>query len=88
MRRSGRQLFRFYDVPVLWHNPACSKSQAALELLVGECAKTDSTFEVRPYLNDPPTFSELKALQKQLGLASLALHEDAPLASSRVRCLI
>ena len=48
---------------VLWHNPDCSKSRAAMALL----EKHGIPFTVREYLKEPPSFSELKALQAQLG---------------------
>ena len=51
------------STPVLWHNPACSKSRAALSLLEAHA----STFEIREYLSAPPTFAELQTLQRQLG---------------------
>ncbi len=43
---------------ILWHNPLCSKSRAALEL--AHNAKQDVI--VREYLKEPPTVEELKSL--------------------------
>ncbi len=56
----------------IWHNPRCSKSRAALELL------TDRGVEptVRRYLDDPPTRAELEAVLAALGT-------DDPLAITR-----
>ena len=51
------------DVLILWHNESCSKSRAALALL----EQSGQPFQVRAYLDDPPTFDELAALRKQLG---------------------
>jgi len=48
---------------VLWHNPACSKSRAALSLLE---ARAPGTFTLRRYLEDPPTLPELRVLRSQL----------------------
>jgi arsenate reductase len=44
----------------LWHNPRCSKSRAAHDLL-GDRATT------RRYLEDPPTRAELEAVLVKLG---------------------
>jgi len=44
----------------LWHNPRCSKSRAAHELL-GDRATT------RRYLEDPPSREELEAVLVKLG---------------------
>lgn len=49
---------------VLYHNPRCSKSRAALELL----RERGVDFEVIEYLKTPPTRSELDVLQRKLGL--------------------
>lgn len=50
---------------ILWHNPRCSKSRAALTLL----AERGVTLTVRKYLDDAPTLDELRAAQAALGLA-------------------
>ena len=51
-------------VPVLWHNPACTESCAALALLEGRA----SPFVVRDYLEEPPSFAELSTLKEQLNV--------------------
>src|SRR5690349_6509969 len=51
---------RHVDDIELWHNPRCSKSRAAHELL-GDRATT------RRYLEDPPTREELEAVLVKLG---------------------
>ena len=51
------------SMPILWHNPDCSKSRAALALL----EERGEPFQTREYLRDTPTFTELSKLQKQLG---------------------
>jgi arsenate reductase len=48
---------------VLIHNPRCSKSRAAKELL----AERGVTFELRLYLEAPLSRLELAALRKRLG---------------------
>lgn len=52
--------------PVLYHNPRCSKSREAKALLDG--AGID--VQVRLYLTDPLSVSELRILLKQLGLSA------------------
>ncbi|HLT17176.1 MAG TPA: arsenate reductase (glutaredoxin) [Acidimicrobiales bacterium] len=47
----------------LWHNPRCSKSRGAKEIL--EEAGVD--FEERRYLDDPPTAEELDRVLTALG---------------------
>ncbi len=44
----------------LWHNPRCSKSRAAHELLGGQV-------KVRLYLQDPPSRAELEDVLAKLG---------------------
>ena len=52
------------SVPTLWHNPTCSKSRAALQLL----EERGEPFETREYLQDKPSFEELSKLQAALRL--------------------
>jgi len=46
---------------ILWHNPKCSKSCAALALL----EERNVPFTVREYLTDTPSFTELSELHKK-----------------------
>lgn len=48
---------------VIWHNPSCSKSRQALALL----KERGHEPTVRPYLKDPPSEQELRAVLKKLG---------------------
>lgn len=48
----------------IWHNPRCSKSRQAKGLL----EELGADAEVREYLKEPPTRSELEALLAALGL--------------------
>lgn len=48
----------------LWHNPRCSKSRQAKDLLDA----TGAPFEERRYLEDPPSPDELGAVLKALGM--------------------
>lgn len=48
---------------VIWHNPSCSKSRQALELL----KERGHAPTVRQYLKDPPSAAELRAVLKKLG---------------------
>ncbi len=50
---------------ILYHNPRCSKSRGALELLETRGLKP----EIVRYLETPPSAAELKALLDKLGLA-------------------
>jgi arsenate reductase len=47
----------------LWHNPRCSKSRQAKDLLEAAGAP----FEERRYLDEPPTAAELDAVLTALG---------------------
>ena len=47
----------------LWHNPRCSKSRQAKQILDDRSA----TYEVREYLTDAPTAAELDAVLTALG---------------------
>ncbi|MBU8978203.1 arsenate reductase (glutaredoxin) [Lysobacter sp. MMG2] len=53
----------------LYHNPRCSKSRGALELL----RERGITPEVVAYLDTPPSASELRELLAALGLPARAL---------------
>jgi arsenate reductase (glutaredoxin) len=48
---------------ILWHNPRCSKSRAALELLQSRGVDV----QVREYLRDPPHVAEIEAVASALG---------------------
>lgn len=48
----------------LWHNPRCSKSRQALALL----EEAGVQIEVRRYLDDAPSETELRALQGKLDI--------------------
>lgn len=48
---------------IIYHNPRCSKSREALDLLNSK--KCD--FEVREYLKIPPSVKELKELVSKIG---------------------
>ena len=49
----------------LWHNPRCSKSRAALDLL----ASRGVWPRIVAYLDQPPTVDELRAAVAALGIA-------------------
>lgn len=53
----------------LYHNPRCSKSRGALELLQSR----GHAPEVVPYLDQPPTEGELRDLLRMLGVGPRAL---------------
>ncbi len=54
---------------ILYHNPSCSTSRKAKELLEDE----NREFKIRNYLQDPPTQKELKELLRKLGLKAIDL---------------
>ena len=54
---------------VLWHNPRCSKSRDALELLRGRGIEP----ETRDYLQQPPDADELRAVLGRLGIRARQL---------------
>ena len=54
---------------VLYHNPRCSKSRAALALL----QERDVDLDVVRYLEDPPDEAALRELLDQLGVTPLEL---------------
>jgi arsenate reductase (glutaredoxin) len=54
---------------IIYHNPRCSTSREALDLL----KKAKLKPEIREYLADPPTQKELKALLKKLGCKAIDL---------------
>lgn len=54
---------------VLWHNPRCSKSRGALELLRGRGIEP----ETRDYLQQPPDADELRAVLGRLGIRARQL---------------
>lgn len=53
----------------LYHNPRCSKSRQALQLLEEE----GETIEIVKYLENPPTHQELKQVIELLGIDPIEL---------------
>jgi len=53
----------------LFHNPRCSKSRGALEMLRERGIEP----QILPYLEQPPSVAELRELTRQLGLPTRAL---------------
>lgn len=49
----------------VWFNPSCSKCRVATELL----DQAGVQYQLRRYLDDPPTVDELDTVLQQLGLA-------------------
>lgn len=50
---------------LIYHNPRCSKSRQTLQLLQDK----GITPEIKEYLKNPPTFSELQTLIELLGIS-------------------
>lgn len=57
----------------IWHNPRCSKSRAALDLLSAHGLKP----RIRLYLQDPPSLDDLRAMRAALGLSAAAMLRPA-----------
>lgn len=53
----------------LWHNPRCSKSREALNLLETRGAKVT----LRKYLQDPPSLAEIDAALTSLGATPIQM---------------
>ena len=53
----------------IWHNPACGKSRATLEILQG---RDDVDVTVVEYLKDPPSRDKLAQLYRDAGIAPRA----------------
>ncbi len=53
----------------IYHNPRCQKSRQTLKIL--QEAKVD--FEIRKYLDDPPTVDELRSVLEKLDIKPQAL---------------
>lgn len=53
----------------IWHNPKCSKSIAAIELL----EKNKCNFEVIHYLENTPSAQEIKSVLAMLGITARGL---------------
>jgi len=49
---------------IVWHNPRCSKSRNGVKYL----DEKGIDYEIRRYLDEPPTVEELKDLLKKLGM--------------------
>ena len=54
---------------VIYHNPKCTKSREALEII----KNSGKEFKIRKYLNDPLSEDELKKLLKKLQFSPLQL---------------
>lgn len=52
----------------VWHNPRCSKSRTAIELLKVRAQVTE-----RRYLTDPPSLDELRTVLAQLGRPAIEM---------------
>ena len=50
---------------VVWHNPRCSKSRNGIKYLDEKGVE----YEIRRYLDEPPTVDELKTVLKKLGMS-------------------
>lgn len=51
----------------VYHNPRCSKSRGACELIDDRLNRSGETVKVIEYLKEPPSIDDLKALHQMLG---------------------
>ena len=51
----------------IYHNPRCSKSRGACELIADRLNETGETVKVVEYLKEPLSMADLKALHEMLG---------------------
>jgi len=54
---------------VIWHNPRCSKSRAGVKYL----EEKGVDFEIRKYLDNPPSAEEIREVLKKLGITAREL---------------
>lgn len=55
--------------PVIWHNPKCSTSRKALELL----RERGTEPQIVLYLEDPPSAADIRAVLREAGLSAREL---------------
>ena len=58
---------------IVWHNPRCKKSREGLALIEKIAKEKGLELEVRKYLDNPPSVSELKNLIKMMGIKPIEL---------------
>jgi arsenate reductase len=51
----------------IYHNPRCSKSRGACELVESRLAQSGEEVKVIEYLKEPPSVEDLRALHRMLG---------------------
>lgn len=51
----------------IYHNPRCSKSRGACELVNDRLNQSGEPVKIVEYLKEPPTLDDLKALHQMLG---------------------
>jgi arsenate reductase (glutaredoxin) len=61
----------------IYHNPRCSKSRGAYELITGTCNAANEPVEVIEYLKHPLSVAQLKALNAMLGCAVREMLRDS-----------
>lgn len=72
----------------IYHNPRCSKSRAALEFVQKFSEENAIPLVIIEYLKSPPSLSELRTLQKQLGEQSLYMVRDHDGLNPQQQCEI
>lgn len=51
----------------IYHNPRCSKSRGACELVNHRLSDIEEPLKIVEYMKEPPTIADLKALHEMLG---------------------
>lgn len=60
----------------IYHNPACSKSRKALEIVQAFAQQHQLVFAVIEYLKTPPDAASIRVLQAKLGAAAMVRDGD------------
>jgi arsenate reductase (glutaredoxin) len=68
--RYSSEIFMSSTMITIYHNPHCSKSRQALELVTQFASLHGLSFIVVEYLKTPPTEQQLATLLRQLGCAA------------------
>lgn len=69
----------------IYHNPRCSKSREACELIAGTYNGTNEATEIVEYLKHPLTVEQLKQINAQLGCAVREMIRDTQAEYAELR---
>ncbi|HEY3600020.1 MAG TPA: arsenate reductase (glutaredoxin) [Paraburkholderia sp.] len=60
----------------IYHNPRCSKSRGACDLIANTCNRSNEPVRIIEYLRKPLTVEQLKELKKMLGCSVREMLRD------------